>query len=142
MRNVLAASAAFLSLALLTVVVGAATAQARPEKPQVTNVTLSGWSAGKTEDDLFQKVVDKFNSTHSAIHVDYSVINGDYTTAMTARFAAQNPPDVFYVDSARLSTWAKQGVLQPLNSYIKTSKYDTTKFYPGLLNAFKVGKNY
>ena len=59
---------------------------------------------------------------------------------MTARFAAQNPPDVFYVDSARLSTWAKQGVLQPLNTYIKASKYDTSKFYPGLLNAFKVGK--
>jgi multiple sugar transport system substrate-binding protein len=31
-------------------------------------------------------------------------------------------------------------VLQPLNSYIKKSKYDTSKFYPGLLNAFKVGK--
>src|SRR4026209_1140534 len=142
MRNVLAASAAFLSLALLTVGVGAGTAQARPEKPQVTNVTLSGWSAGKTEDDLFQKVVDKFNSTHSAIHVDYSVINGDYTTEMTARFAAQTPPSVLSVAPPRLSTWAKQGVLQPLNSYIKTSKYDTTKFYPGLLNAFKVGKNY
>ncbi len=143
MRKALAASAAFLSLALLTVVVGAATAQARSEKSaQVTNVTLSGWSAGKTEDDLFQQVVDKFNSTHRAIHVDYSVINGDYTPAMTARFAAQNPPDVFYVDSARVSTWAKQGVLQPLNTYIKASKYDTSKFYPGLLNTFKVGKNY
>ena len=33
-------------------------------------------------------------------------------------------------------------MLQPLNSYIKASKYDTSKFYPGLLNAFKVGKTY
>ena len=140
MRKVTAVPAVLLGLALVTVVVAAATAQARTEKTQATNVTLSGWSAGKTEDDLFQQVVDKFNSTHPAIHVDYSVINGDYTTAMTARFAAQNPPDVFYVDSARLSTWAKQGVLQPLNTYIKASKYDTSKFYPGLLNAFKVGK--
>ena len=139
MRKVTALTAALFGLALVTVVVAAATAQARTEKTQATNITLSGWSAGKTEDDLFQQVVDKFNSTHPAINVDYSVINGDYTTAMTARFAAQNPPDVFYVDSARLSTWAKQGVLQPLNSYIKASKYDTSKFYPGLLNAFKVG---
>ena len=94
-------------------------------------MTLSGWSAGKTEDDLLQSVVDDFNSTHPNIHVDYSVINGDYATAMTARFAAHNPPDVFYVDSSIAPTWIKQGVVQPLNAYIKKSKYDTSKFYPG-----------
>ena len=140
MRKLTAVPAALLGLALVTVVVAAATAQARTEKTQATNITLSGWSAGKTEDDLLQSMVDTFNRTHPTIHVDYSVINGDYTPAMTARFAAQNPPDVFYVDSARLSTWAKQGVLQPLNSYIKATKFDTSKFYPGLLDAFKVGK--
>jgi multiple sugar transport system substrate-binding protein len=113
MPKVLTASAPFLGLALLTVVVAAASAQARSEKPQATNITLSGWSAGKTEDDLFQGIIDIFNNTHPNIHVDYSVINGDYTTAMTARFAAQNPPDVFYVDSARLLTWGRQGVLEP-----------------------------
>ncbi len=140
MRKLTAVPAALLGLALVTVVVAAATAQARTEKTQATNITLSGWSAGKTEDDLLQSMVDTFNRTHPTIHVDYSVINGDYTPAMTARFAAQNPPDVFYVDSARLATWAKQGVLQPLNSYIKATKFDTSKFYPGLLGAFKVGK--
>ncbi len=122
-------------------IVVAAAADARSEKATATTVTLSGWSAGKTEDDLLQQIVDDFNSTHPAIHVDYSVINGDYATAMTARFAARNPPDVFYVDSSIAPTWIKQGVVQPLNSYIKKSKYDTSKFYPGLLNAFKVGKN-
>jgi len=140
MRRAFAASVALLSLALFTLVIVASTAQAKSERSQATTVTLSGWSAGKTEDDLLQSVVDKFNSTHPTIQVDYSVINGDYSPAMTARFAAHNPPDVFYVDSSVLPTWAKQGVLQPLNSYIKGSKYDTSKFYPGLLNAFKVGK--
>jgi len=143
MRKTIAVPAVLLALALLTVVVAAATAQARSEKKaQVTNVTLSGWSAGKTEDDLLQQIVNDFNSSHPAIHVDYSVINGDYATAMTARFAAHNPPDVFYVDSSIAPTWIKQGVVQPLNAYITKSKYDTTKFYPGLLNAFKVGKTY
>jgi len=130
-----------LVLALLTVVVASA-ANARSERATVTTVTLSGWSAGKTEDDLLQQIVNDFNTTHPAIHVDYSVINGDYATAMTARFAAHNPPDVFYVDSSIAPTWIKQGVVQPLNAFIKKSKYDTTKFYPGLLSAFKVGKNY
>jgi multiple sugar transport system substrate-binding protein len=140
MRRAFAASAALLSLALFTLVIVASTAQARSDRAQATTVTLSGWSAGKTEDDLLQQMVNDFNSTHPAIHVDYSVINGDYTTAMTARFAAHNPPDVFYVDSARLATWQKQSVLQPLNAFVKASKFDTSKFYPGLLGAFKVGK--
>jgi len=130
-----------LALTLFVVIV-ASGAQARPQRAQATTITLSGWSAGKTEDDLLQQIVDDFNSTHPNIHVDYSVINGDYATAMTARFAARNPPDVFYVDSSIAPTWIKQGVVEPLNAYIAKSKYDTTKFYPGLLSAFKVGKNY
>ena len=139
MRRALAASLGMLIFALLALVFVASGAQARPE---ATTITLSGWSAGKTEDDLLQSVVDDFNNTHPNIHVDYSVINGDYATAMTARFAARNAPDVFYVDSSIAPTWIKKGVVEPLNAYIKKSKYDTSKFYPGLLNAFKVGKNY
>jgi multiple sugar transport system substrate-binding protein len=107
---------------------------------KATTVTLSGWSSGADEDKLLQQIVNKFNATHKSIHINYSVINGDYGQAMTARFAARNPPDVFYVDSSLADTWASQGVLQPLNSYIKASHYDTSKFYPSLLGAFTVGK--
>ena len=117
----------------------AATAQAGSGGAKVSTVTLSGWSAGQDEDNLLQQVIATFEKTHPSIKVDYSVINGDYTTAMTARFAAHNPPDVFYVDSSLVPTWAGQGVLQPLDSFIKASKYDTKAFYPGLLKAFKAG---
>ena len=110
MRRAYAAVAASVVLVLLTVVVASA-ADARSEKATVTTVTLSGWSAGKTEDNLLQSVVDDFDNTHPNINVDYSVINGDYATAMTARFAAHNPPDVFYVDSSVAPTWVEQGVL-------------------------------
>jgi multiple sugar transport system substrate-binding protein len=133
MRRVIAALAAL----VVVVVAVAAAAQARP-KASVT-VTLSGWSAGQDEDNLLKQVVANFEKSHPNIKVDYSVINGDYATAMTSRFAAHNPPDVFYVDSSLAPTWAQQGVLQPLNSYVRSTKYDTTKFYPGLLSAFKSG---
>ena len=125
---------------LIAVVLLAATAQAGTRGSKVTTVTLSGWSSGPDEDALLQQVVNNFNKSHPSIHVDYAVINGDYGTAMTARFAAHNPPDVFYVDSSVAGSWAQQGVLQPLNSYIKSSKYDTSKFFPSLLGAFTVGK--
>src|SRR5437868_584523 len=125
---------------LIAVVLLAATAQAGTRGSKVTTITLSGWSSGPDEDALLQQVVNNFNKSHSSIHVDYAVINGDYGTSMTARFAAHNPPDVFYVDSSVAGLWAQQGVLEPLNSYIKSSKYDTSKFFPSLLGAFTVGK--
>jgi multiple sugar transport system substrate-binding protein len=120
-----------------------ASARAGTSATKATTVTLSGWSSGPDEDNLLKQVVASFEKSHPSIKVNYSVINGDYATAMTARFAAHNPPDVFYVDSSLASTWAQQGVLQPLDSYIKSSKYNTKAFYPSLLNTFKVnGKTY
>ncbi|HZT16434.1 MAG TPA: extracellular solute-binding protein [Gaiellaceae bacterium] len=134
MRRVSAVLVLFALASIVAVVV--ATAQAGTK---ATTVTLAGWSAGADEDKLLQQIVNTFEKTHPSIKVNYSVINGDYSTAMTARFAAHNPPDVFYVDSSLAPTWASQGVLQPLNSYIKASKFDVSKFYPSLLNAFKQG---
>jgi multiple sugar transport system substrate-binding protein len=118
----------------------AATAQAGTKAHKVTNVSLAGWSSGPDEDTLLQQVVNQFNTTHPSIHATLSIINGNYTEAMTARFAAHNPPDVFYVDSSVISGWASQGVLQPLNGYVKASKYNTKAFYPNLLRTFMKGK--
>lgn len=134
---------ALLAIALAATAVVVASAQGRTNAPKVTTVTLSGWSGGTDEDALLKQVIATFEKTHPSIKVDYSVINGDYATAMTARFAAHNPPDVFYVDSSLASTWANEGVLQSLDGYIKSSKYDTSKFFPSLLNTFKVnGQTY
>src|SRR3954470_7899968 len=127
-------------IAVLAIVAAAATAQAGTRAAKATTVTLSGWSSGPDEDALLQQVVGQFNKTHPAIHIDYSVINGDYSTAMTARFAAHNPPDVFYVDSSFTSLWASQGVLEPLDPYIKSTRFNTSAFYPRLLNAFRSGQ--
>ncbi len=128
-------------LALAAVVALVATAaQAGTHKAKVANVTLAGWSSGPDEDALVQQMVDQFNKTHPTVHATWSVINGNYTEAMTARFAAHNPPDVFYVDSSVAPGWEAQGVLQPLNSFVTKTKYNTSAFYPSLLKAFTAGK--
>jgi multiple sugar transport system substrate-binding protein len=126
--------------ALAVVVLLAATAQAGMRSQKATQVTIAGWSSGGDEDNLLQQVINVFNKTHPSVHATLQIINTNYGDAMTARFAAHNPPDVFYVDSYVAGAWEKQGVLQSLNSYIKKSHYDTTKFFPKLLGAFKHGK--
>jgi multiple sugar transport system substrate-binding protein len=114
-------------------------AQAGTRTAQVTNVTLAGWTSGKDEDTLLRQVVAKFNREHPTIHADLSVINTDYPGSMAKRFAAHDPPDVFYVDSSVAPTWEAAGYLEPLNAYIDSSKYDTTAFFPSVLQAFTVG---
>jgi multiple sugar transport system substrate-binding protein len=124
---------------MLAVSIVAAGAHAGTRAPQVVNVTLAGWSSGPDEDMLLRQVVNRFNQTHPTIHADLSVINGDYASSMAARFAAHDPPDVFYVDSSVAPTWEAKHDLAPLNRYIKTSAYDTTQFFPSLYSAFAAG---
>src|SRR5579884_1001540 len=126
--------------ALAAIVLAAASAQAGMRTQKVTNVTLAGWSSGPDEDTLLNQVIAVFNKTHPSIHATFQVINGNYPVAMTARFAAHNPPDVFYVDSSVAGAWERQGVLQPLNSFVRKSHFDTSKFFPKLLHAFMKGK--
>ena len=102
--------AAFVGVVVLAIAVAVVVATAHAGT-KTTTVTLAGWSSGADEDKLLQQIVNQFEKTHPSIKVDYSVINGDYSTAMTARFAARTPPDVFYVDSSLAPTWSAQGVL-------------------------------
>lgn len=135
--------AVVLGLLIFTVVMVAASAQAGHKTVKVTNVTFSGWSSGPDEDALDSQMATAFNNTVGAkegIHVTWQVINGDYGQAMTARFAAHNTPDVFYVDSSVIGSWIHQGVIQPLNSFVKSTHFNTKAFYPKLLGAFQKGK--
>ena len=105
-------------------------------------MTLNGWQVSPAEETKLQSVVSTFNRTHPNIKIDYQSITGDYQAQMLAKFAARKPPDVFYVDVADIRDWVGQGVIQPLNSYVKATKFSTKPFYKNLLNAFKVGKTY
>jgi multiple sugar transport system substrate-binding protein len=109
---------------------------------KVTTVSLNGWVGAKVEDDLLKEVIAAFEKSHPSIKVDYSGFN-NYQTTMLAKFSARKPPDVFYVAAEDFADWVRQGVLQPLDSYAKKTKFSTKPFYKGLANSFKYqGKTY
>jgi len=101
------------------------------QKATATTVTLTGWASSPAETAALKATVAGFERTHKSIKVNYAPINGDYPAAMLAKFAARKPPDVFYVDSNVAPDWMSQGVLEPLDSYIKKTKYNTKPFYRG-----------
>ena len=99
-------------------------------------VKLRGWGS-PIEKGLLQQVLDDFAKKYPKINVDYQVVEGDFTAAMLASFSARKPPDVFYVDSAVAPDWIDQKLLEPLDGYIEKNDFDTSPFYPSLLDAFK-----
>jgi multiple sugar transport system substrate-binding protein len=114
----------------------------RVAKSAVTTVSLNGWVGAKVEDDLLKEVIAAFEKSHPNIKVSYDAFN-NYQTTMLAKFSARKPPDVLYVAAEDFGDWVRQGVLQPLDSYAKKTKFKAKPFYGGLLTSFKYkGKIY
>jgi multiple sugar transport system substrate-binding protein len=123
---------------------GGSSATAAPTAPELAgSITLAGWtSGGSTEGQLLRQMLAGFKRKYPKINVTYQTLD-PYQQNMLAQFAARKPPDVFYVDSNDFPDWVKQGLLQPLDSYIAKYKFSTKPFFPPLLNAFKYkGKTY
>ena len=116
----------------------AATSQGSSQGPTAASgtVVLSGWGANPQELTLLKQVIRGFERTYPKIKVDYQPIAGDYVPAMLAKFSARKPPDVFYVDSNVILDWVTQGLVEPLDPYVKRSGFFTKNFYPRLLNGF------
>src|SRR5919202_188337 len=125
----------------------ASTSQGKTTKPDAAvaasgTVTLTGWSVGTTEEALLKQVIAAFQRKYKKIKVKYDAIP-NYDQAMLAKFSARKPPDVFYLNSEKASTWISQGLFAPLDKYVSKNNFWTKPFYPRLLSAFKAkGKIY
>jgi multiple sugar transport system substrate-binding protein len=101
------------------------------------DVVLSGWQASPEEGAALDEVLAAFKEKYPNITVKYEPVAGDYPAAMTAKFSAQEPPDVFYVDSSVAPEWIDEGVLEDLEPLATERGFDTSQFYSGYLDAFK-----
>jgi multiple sugar transport system substrate-binding protein len=101
------------------------------------NVVFSGWQASEEEGAALEAVLADFAAAFPNITVDYQPVAGDYPAAMTAKFSAGEPPDLFYVDSSVAPEWIDQDVLLDLEPLAAERGFDTSQFYEGYLDAFR-----
>jgi multiple sugar transport system substrate-binding protein len=138
--QLVAAIVAILALSAVLVVGAQArvalTGKSPAAKAPSGTVVLNGWQSSPQEEARLAKVVKDFEAKYPKIHVNYQSFN-NYQATMLAKFASRKPPDVFYVDVADFADWVRQGVLQPLDSYAKASKFSPKPFIPSLLSSFK-----
>lgn len=100
-------------------------------------VVLSGWQSSPAEGNALTQTLLAFQAAYPNIKVDYQPIAGDYPTAMAAKFASHDVPDVFYVNADYAQQWISDGFLEPLDPYISKSGVDTSQFYDGYASVFK-----
>ncbi len=126
------------ALFFISVVVAAALAFAASSGAATSTqtVVLSGWRESPEATAALKNVIAAFEASHATIHVEYEP-SDNYGQDIESDFAAGTPPDVFYVNSDVAPDWIARGYLQPLGGFVHKSDFDTSHFFPVLLNGFK-----
>jgi multiple sugar transport system substrate-binding protein len=100
------------------------------------------WWGGEARNKAYQSALAIFTQkTGTKVDGQYSGYDG-YFNKLNTEFAGGNPPDLFQMDTALVSTYAAKGVLTDLSSFIPgTIHLDT--LYPAVRSAGTVdGKTY
>lgn len=113
----------------------------KPAHSVVNIVMWQQWGGGHNQRAL-DKYIGLFNRTHPTIHVrEIAVLDN---TKMVAAISGGHAPDLMDLGSTgTLGQWAAQGLLQPLDTYIKTSGLNVNAFVPAGWNVVTFqGKRY
>ncbi|MDX3661717.1 extracellular solute-binding protein [Streptomyces sp. ID05-26A] len=109
--------------------------------PSNNSLTFRWWG-GEARNKAYQAALKIFTEkTGIKVDAQYSGYDG-YFNKLNTEFAGGNPPDLFQMDTALVSTYAAKDVLTDLSSFIPgTIHLDT--LYPAVLSAGAVsGKTY
>lgn len=112
------------------------------QKPIVLTIGVfagSNWNvpspySGKIIDD----VIERFEKAHPNVQVEYvsGILKEDYSDWVSKEALDGKLPDVFMVLSDDLSTYAKVGMLEPLDTYMQTvADFNKNRYFSTTLNA-------
>jgi multiple sugar transport system substrate-binding protein len=97
------------------------------------STTVNWWTWDEKQAASYQECLPGFEKENPGITVKISQYAVDaYFTKLTAGFVAGNAPDAFQNSVQFFDAYAKQGQLEPLDSYLKASKFDLGRFNVGV----------
>lgn len=104
----------------------------RPAAAATVEITVWHCWGGK-EAEFFQKTIDDFNKSQTAIKVR-GVPQSAKAEKVIAAITGGNPPDaVVMCNQAQVPGWAEQGAIQPLDDMIKAQHIDLSDVIPTAL---------
>jgi ABC-type sugar transport system permease subunit/ABC-type glycerol-3-phosphate transport system substrate-binding protein len=100
---------------------------------------LTDW-ADIDEMPLDRKAIDAFQNRYPNIEILYEPNPGvQYEEKILTAMAADEPPDVFLLDSKLIPTFTNKKVLLDLASYVYELNIDTTQWFPNVTNIARKG---
>ncbi|TVP91913.1 extracellular solute-binding protein [Alkalibacterium sp.] len=100
------------------------------------NVNLAVWGSSPAETNALEETISSFEE-ETGIEVELEIIQDNFQDAMTARFAANNAPDVFYLEAFAAPMFIESGVLENISGEID----DVDDFFDPLIDVFRGGED-
>ena len=106
---------------------------------RTVTLRLTDW-ADIDEMPLDKKVIAAFKDQYPNIEILYEPNPGvQYEEKILTALAADEPPDVFLLDSKLIPTFANKKVLLDLNSFVHDLQIDTTQWFSNVTNIARKG---
>lgn len=96
-----------------------------------SSYTWSGYEAA------MKTVIDAWNQEHPDVEVEGQYIPEDYWTKLQTQIAGGTPPDIGISDYGRMLTYAKSGVLLPLDDYLAVDNFSLDKMLPAAVAQYR-----
>lgn len=107
-----------------------------PKPDGQVKIQFAGWG-DPSEKEVFTKLIKSFEEKNPTIKVDYLHIPGDYVGKMNTILAGGNAPDVFYVPDGDFGRWVSQGLLLPIEDFVKNSNINTADMWSSGLQRYR-----
>jgi multiple sugar transport system permease protein len=104
-------------------------------RAEPVTLTYMGWG-NPQEANISRSLLAAFEKSHPNIRVKY-ILATDFDSKLRTMMAGDMAPDVFYMAVENLPVYAGKNTLLNLDPYIKASKFDTSDFFPQLLDGFR-----
>jgi multiple sugar transport system substrate-binding protein len=98
-------------------------------------VNVASWASNPTESAAFDKTLKAFQAK-TGIKVNFTVLNGDYNTALKTQMTAGTAPDVFYLNSDHARDFEILGALHSLDYLKKVKNFGFNEFYKSIQSGF------
>ena len=74
---------------------------------------------------IITTLIDRFNAENPDLHIDVNVVAWPGYPQLTAQMAAGDPPDLVTMHEGVISDYQSEGLLEPVDSYLQTSRHLT-----------------
>lgn len=108
-------------------------------EPQKVTLKFEQFSGSGDTEEYLKKMIEEYNKVYPNVTVELQTIGyNDYFNQLMAKVAGGSAPDIYELNYENFVSYAKKGVLLPLDDIIKETGFDTSKYNAMALNAFKV----